>query len=242
MNLRRFCSSLVLASTVLLCGVFTATANAQTPASPLTVAPLPANYQTILSNPDLLVMRVHYGPHEFVAMHDHTAYPTVYVYLNDSGELDIKHEGEDGFTAHRPPTHTGAFRLAPGMSERHSVTNLSDKPSDFLRVELKRIPPTGITKVVRGEAAASPSPGLHTDYENSALRVERIVCPPESACLLPPASARSLLVAVAPIAINSAEGKQPLQPGEVLWLPSASAPLRLGPGAQALRISLLYPE
>src|SRR5271154_2724890 len=105
-------------------------------------APLPPNYKTTFQNADVLVMRVHYGAHEFVPMHDHSAYPTLYVYLNDSGEVEIKHEGPDGFTVTRPPTHTGASRISPGMAERHSVTSHSDTASDFLRVELKHIPPT----------------------------------------------------------------------------------------------------
>ena len=40
---------------------------------------LPPNYQTTFENSDIIVMHVHYGAHEFVPMHDHSAYPTVYV-------------------------------------------------------------------------------------------------------------------------------------------------------------------
>jgi len=118
---------------------------------------LPKNYKTILNNHDLLVMRVHYGPHEFVPMHDHSAYPTVFVYLNDSGPVRIDHEPPASFSVTRLPTHTGAFRIAPGMTERHSITNLSDEPSDFLRVEFKTILPTDLKQVTRGEVPSSPA-------------------------------------------------------------------------------------
>ena len=129
-------------------------------------AKLPPNYKTTLDNPDVIVMKVHYGPHEFVPMHDHTAYPTVYVYLNDSGEVEIKHEGPNG-VMRRPPTHTGAFRVAPGAKERHSITNLGDTPSDFLRIELKRIQAGDLRKVFRGDAPTQPlAAGTRVEFQD----------------------------------------------------------------------------
>ena len=203
--------------------------------------PLPANYQTILTNPDLLVMRVHYGPHEIVPMHDHSAYPSVFVYLNDSGVIEIDHA--TGETIKRPPTHTGAFRITPSMIERHSITNLSSIPSDFLRIELRRIPLTAISEPFRGTAPQSPTPGLHTDFQNAALRIDRILCPPTSTCQIPPASARSLLVSITPLHVQTAHASTSLQPGDVLWSPAPTdQPATLSSAAQALRITLLYPE
>jgi hypothetical protein len=184
-------------------------------ATALAQQPLPANYQTILDNKDVLVMRVHYGPHEFVPMHDHSAYPTVYVYLNDSGEVRIDHEPPNAFSVTRPPTHTGAFRIAPGMKERHSITNLSDKPSDFLRVELKRIPPDAIKKVFRGEA---PQPPYHstseTVYDNPALRVVRDVCVLVEKCTPEIAKAPSVAVVI-PLKSTAGSGQN-----HVFWLPA----------------------
>jgi hypothetical protein len=206
--------------------------------------PLPPNYKTTFENSDVIVMHVHYGAHEFVPMHDHSAYPTVYVYLNDAGEVDIKHEGVDGFVAHRPPTHTGAFRISPGMIERHSVQSNSDTDSDFLRIELKRIPSTDLKQVFRGEVPATLTPGLHTEFQDAALRIERIVCPSDKPCSAPPAAAtRSLLVAIAPAQIKTPEGSRALKAGDVIWLPtgSKSSPV-LNPGAQYLRLSLFYTQ
>ena len=57
---------------VLPLALLATTALAQTP------QPLPKNYQTILDNSDVLVMRVHYGPHEKVPVHNHPAIPTVF--------------------------------------------------------------------------------------------------------------------------------------------------------------------
>jgi hypothetical protein len=202
--------------------------------------PLPANYRTILDNPDLLVMRVHYGPHEVVPMHDHSAYPTIYVYLNDSGVIQIDHA--NNFSVKRPPTHTGAFRVAPGMTERHSITNLSDLLSDFLRVELKLIPPTDLKQVTRGEVPSPLLVGTHAEFTDPALRIDRIVCPPTTSCETAPTSARSLLVAITPLEIQTPKGKRSLHPGDIEWLASNTTRIRLTPAAQALRIALLYPE
>jgi hypothetical protein len=209
----------------------------------LAQSPLPRNYKTILNNKDLLVMRVHYGPHEFVPMHDHSAYPTVFVYLNDSGPVRIDHEPPASFSVTRPPTHTGAFRIAPGMTERHSITNLSELPSDFLRVELKTIPPTDLKEVTRGEVPSPLMPGTHVEFQDTALEIDRIVCPPTVPCEAAPLQARSLLVPTTDLKMEGPAGKQSLKPGEVAWLPmNAKKPLQLSPGAQALRISLLYPN
>jgi hypothetical protein len=217
--------------------LFATTALAQSP------QPLPRNYKTILNNKDLLVMRVHYGPNEFVPMHDHSAYPTVFVYLNDSGPVRIDHEPPASFSVTRPPTHTGAFRIAPGMTERHSITNLSELPSDFLRVELKTIPVTDLKEVTRGEVPSPLMPGTHIAFQDTALEIDRIVCPPTVACEAAPLNARSLLVPITDLKMEGPGGKQSLKPGEVAWLPmNAKRPLQLSPGAQALRISLLYPN
>jgi hypothetical protein len=203
---------------------------------------LPSNYKTTLDNPDLIVMKVHYGPREFVPMHDHTTYPTVYVYLNDSGEVEIKHEGPNGVMK-RPPTHTGAFRIAPGAKERHSVTNLGDTPSDFLRVEFKRMPTDDLKKVFRGDAPTQPAAaGTRVEFQDPAIRIERTVCPATTTCALAPAGARSLLVAVNATHLEMNGADHPLRAGDVVWL-RANAPNvpRLSAGAECLRIVLLYP-
>jgi hypothetical protein len=210
----------------------------------LAQSPLPKNYKTILNNHDLLVMRVHYGPHEFVPLHDHSAYPTVFVYLNDSGPVRIDHAPPASFSVTRPPTHAGAFRIAPGMKERHSVTNLSELPSDFLRVEIKTLPPSDLKQVTRGEVPSPNLPGIHTEFDDPALHIDRIVCPPTVPCEAPPISSRSLLIPLTNLKIQPpAAGKHSFSPGEVAWIPAnTKKPLQLSPGAQALRISLLYPD
>lgn len=227
-----------LRATLLLCALGCVSLAAQSPS-----ATLPPNYKTIFQNRDLLVMHVHYGPHEFVPMHDHSAYPTVYVYLNDSGQVEIAHEGPNAEKVVRPPTHTGAFRIGPSMAERHSVTNLSGTPSDFLRVELKTISVTDLKKVFRGEVPSPLLPGTHTEFEDPALRIDRIVCPAQTPCSATPATARSLLVAITPQRIETSTATKSLRVGDVFWLSGKDDDaLHVSPGAQCLRITLLYPE
>jgi hypothetical protein len=205
------------------------------------ILPLPPNYKTTFENADFLVMKVHYGAHEFVPMHDHSAYPTVYVYLNDSGEVEIKHEGPGEPPVKRPPTHIGAFRISPGVAERHSVQSLSDTASDFVRVELKSIAPSDIKEVFRGSAPAQPmSPGTKTEFQDPALRIERTVCADSSPCTIAAGSVRSLIVAIKPMHMMGANGEHTLAAGDVLWLPAGSAQASLSAGAQVLRVSLLY--
>jgi len=204
---------------------------------------LPSNYQTTLENADVLVMRVHYGPHEFVPMHDHTTYPTLYVYLNDSGPVKIIHEKPDNLILTRPPTHTGAFRIAPGAIERHSVQSLSDTPSEFLRIELKRIPPRDI-KVAQHFAVPDPlKPGAHTEFQDAALQVDRIVCPPDQGCPIPQSKQRSLLVAINNSGILTDAGEIKLNAGDVKWLKpnEGVGGYKLFRGGQFLRVSLRYP-
>jgi hypothetical protein len=227
-----------LRATLLLCGLCCTSTGAQT-----AVATLPENYKTIFENPDLLVRHVHYGSHEFVPMHDHSAYPTVYVYLNNSGEVEIAHEGPKAFKVVRPPTHAGAFRISPSMAERHSVTNLSDTPSDFLRVELKSIPQSDLKEVFRSEVPSQFSPGTRTEFEDAALRIDRIICPKATPCSATPATSRSLLIAITPQRIETKAGRRSLRSGDVYWFSENGhmAP-RLSAAAQSLRIALLYPK
>jgi len=205
--------------------------------------PLPKNYKTTFQNSDIIVMRVHYGPHEFIPMHDHTAFPTVYVYLSNSGEVRIDHEGPNVPSVKRPPTHLGAFRISPGVPERHSVTSLSDTPSDFLRVELKGIPADDLKKVFRGDAPTDPAAqGTRIEFQDSALRVERTTCPTTAVCPLPPVDARSIIVAFNESHVEIRGADHHLQPGDVMWVPKSPNAPRLSAGAQCLRVVLLYPK
>jgi hypothetical protein len=60
----------------------------------------------------------------------------------------------------------GAFRVSPGRLERHSVDNLSDLSSDFLRVELKHFPLGHLENAFRGHAPQDASSVLAKSCTN----------------------------------------------------------------------------
>jgi hypothetical protein len=164
----------------------------------------PNNYRKVLENADVLVLRVHYGPHEEVGVHDHSDHPTVYVYLNDSGPVRFVHEPENVILT-RPPTHLGAYRVSPGRKERHSLVNLSDKPSDYLRVELKKVALGAIKQEFRGSAPEKLVQGSTTEFEDPVLKIERVVCNAGAVCALPEETAPSVLIAFTPSEILERE-------------------------------------
>jgi hypothetical protein len=203
----------------------------------------PKNYRVVLDNPDVTVIRAHYGPHESVGVHDHSSHPTVYVYLNDSGPVRFVHQPENVILT-RPPTHTGAFRVSPGRPERHSLVNLSDQPSDYLRVELKKIALGTFKQEFRGAAPPTPlQPGTTIAFENSVLRIERVLCAPHATCALARDSAPSVLIAFSPTELSSGGRWRPIdRRSSVAWLAAGHAASIRSEGADLahlLRILLL---
>ncbi len=188
------------------------------------VTAFPKNYSLALANSAVAVIRVHYGPHEKIGVHDHSETPTVYVYLSDSGPVRFQHVEEKSFVLTRPPTVKGAFRVSPGRLERHSVENMGDASSDFLRVELKQIPLGGL-KPFRGKAPNSPLQSQNSvEFTAPALEIQRIICVGSFACSMKPSSAPSLIIAFTSLylATGVAEKQgEKLEAGAVRWLPSS---------------------
>ena len=217
-----------LVSALLLASTFVTTAQIALAQTPLTA--FPNNYKMILDNADLTVIRVHYGPHEKIGVHDHSNFPTLYVYLDDSGPVRFTHDETPPFVMTRPPAKTGSFRLAPARPERHSVENLSDQPSDFLRIEFKKLAGTGIAKPMRGAVPDPLKPGVTEDFKSQQLTIHRVVCDPGPAC---PTStgANTLYIALSPTVVQAMEpGKafhnqveRQLQNGDIEWQPGATA-------------------
>jgi len=143
---------------------------------PLTA--LPQNYRLQLENEWVKVTRVHYAPHEKLPPHQHTLTASAYVYLNDSGPVVFKHIGLAYGAVTRPATKAGSLRLFPGLQEIHEVENLSDLPSDFLRVEFKTEPLD--IKNLRGrfyrEAFPAGENFQKVQFENEQVRITRLVC------------------------------------------------------------------
>lgn len=202
----------------------------------------PKNYRKVLDNAYVTVLRVHYGPHESVGVHDHSDHPTVYVYLDDSGPVRFVHEPENLILT-RPPTHTGAYRVSPGRRERHSLVNLSDKPSDYLRVELKTIPLGTLKHEFRESPPATLVQGIKVEFDDPRLRIERVVCDAGATCALATESAPSVLVAFSPSALAE-HGRLKMFPPDssTLWLAAGeSASVRGVKNAPAHLLRIVLP-
>jgi len=180
---------------------------------PLTA--VPANYCLVLDNPIAEVIRVHYGPHERIGVHDHSPFPTVYVYLSDSGPVRFAHDEDPPFALTRPSVVKGSFRVSPGRRERHTVENLSGTGSNFLRIELKHVPLGSGLPSFRGKAPGELTrSGSSVEYRSPQFTVGRILCKAEEVCELPNSKLPSLLIAFSPVKLS---GSGDLVPGNVRW-------------------------
>jgi hypothetical protein len=205
---------------LLALGSWSIVAGAQDP-----FATLPKNYKSVLDNSAVNVIRAHYGPHEKIPVHDHSSLSTVFVYLSDSGPVRIDHAEEKPVSVIRPPTVKGSYRVATGMAERHSIENLGDLSSDFLRVELKQVS-LDLKEPFRGKAPSSPLQDQNSiEFTNPSLQIQRIVCVDTPTCLVNPSPSPSLLITFTPVSlVTDASGKkQKLEAGAVRWLPSSQA-------------------
>ena len=115
---------------LLLTGLFSLavlTAKAQDP-----VKVDPKHYKVEFENNQVRVLRVHYGPHEKGAIHEHPA--NVAVNLT---EIHLKLTAPDGKKEEFHAKAGDAGWLAP---IRHQAENMSDKPFELIQVELKAKP------------------------------------------------------------------------------------------------------
>ncbi len=195
------------------------------------------NYRLVFENARVAVIRVHYGPHEKVPVHDHPAVATVFVYLNDSGAVRIDHQEAGGpvESVVRPSTKLGAYRVAPALAERHSLENLGDVSSEFLRVEMKGVM-LGTKEPFRGKAPVGPLKNEDVmEFRDPAVRVERIVCVDAEPCAVTAEEAGSLVVALTPVEV----GGKKMEVGNVRWVGAGESRTISGGGVrQVLRMVL----
>jgi hypothetical protein len=173
---------------------------------------LPQNYHRAFENDLVRVIRVHYGAHEKLVVHDHPKTPTIYVYLSDGGPVRFKHAEAAPFVLERRAVKKGGFRLSAGRLEKHEVESISDTPNDFLRVELKAVP-LG-TSSLSGRFAPPTDYGrsmTKVEFENANVKIVRFVCLPQGDCETSSPSNPALEVL-----FSDPEA------GEVRWVPEGS--------------------
>ena len=208
----------IVRALAILC-LFTAQAFAQDP-----VKTLPQNYKLQFENDWVKVTQVHYGPHEKLPAHGHTQTASAYVYLNDSGPVVFKHIGLAYGAVTRPATKAGSFRLYSGLIEIHEVENLSDLPSEFLRVEFKTEPIND--KSLRGRffrEAYPPGENFQkVQFENEQIRITRLVCAQGKALEISTVAAEpALLVALTPAGLGSSQRTMFMRlshTDQILWI------------------------
>jgi hypothetical protein len=160
------------------------------------VKTLPEYYRVTFENEYVRVTRVHYPAYAKLPGHTHTSLPTAYVYLNDSGPVAFKHIGLEYGAVTRPPTVARSYRLFRGLEEIHEVENLSDRPSEFLRVEFKTDPGAD-PRTLRGKfmpPTASAEPIERVEFENAQVRIARVLVPSGRRIELAAAATPSVLV------------------------------------------------
>ena len=187
---------------------------------------LPKNYKLQFENDWVKVTRVHYGPRAKLPAHGHTQTASAYVYLNESGPVVFKHIGLAYGAVTRPATKAGSFRLYRGLQEIHEVENLSDLPSDFLRVEFKTEPlnETSLRGKFFREAYPAAENFQKVQFENEQIRVTRLVCAAgKSLDISTSATEPALIVALIPSSFTVRENKAgtmslKLESGQTSWV------------------------
>jgi len=180
---------------------------------------LTQNYRTLLDNEQMQVVRVHYDPHEELPVHDHSRYPTVYVYLSNSGPVRFIHDEAHPFVLTRRPVRMGWFRVSPGRIEKHRVANLGPMASDFLRVECKQIALGQIRSEFRySEDVNLTKTSATTDYSSPEMAIRRFVVAPGDVERIQVETRPELLIAFAPTLVRErGEADRTMAPGSVLW-------------------------
>jgi quercetin dioxygenase-like cupin family protein len=181
---------------------------------------LTQNYRTLLDNEQMQVVRVHYDPHEELPVHDHSRYPTVYVYLSNSGPVRFVHDEAHPFTVTRRPVQVGWFRVSPGRVEKHRVANLGPMASDFLRVECKQIALGQIRSGFRySEDVNMTKTSATTDYSSPEMVIRRFVIAPGGVERIEVETRPELLIAFAPTLVREhGEADRTMAAGSVLWM------------------------
>lgn len=186
------------------------------------LAILPNNYRVVLENETVRVIHVVYKPYEKLPVHDHPKAPTIYVYLSDSGPVRFRHEEEHAFELVRKPLKAGTFRVSPGRVEVHEVENLGGVASEFLRIELRRIP-LGLQGLSFRDVKRVNLIGnsVSEEFRCPAFLIQRIVAASDRPVVVTHIDKPSLIVAFAPTVVRLQDSDSTgdvLQPGDVRWL------------------------
>ena len=199
---------------------------------------LTQNYRTLLDNEQMQVVRVHYDPREELPVHDHSRYPTVYVYLSNSGPVRFSHDEAHPFVLTRRAVRAGWFRVSPGRIEKHTVVNPGPVASDFLRVECKQIALGQIRSGFRySEDVDLTKTSATTDYSSPEMVIRRYVVTTGGVQRVTAEPQGKLLIAFTPAVVRErGEGDRTMAAGSVLWIGAKREFDLLPSGAEAAHV------
>lgn len=185
---------------------------------------LPKHYAVQFENEWVRVTSVRYGPNDKLPEHTHTALPSAYVYLSDSGPVIFRHVGGPSVT--RQPVKAGTFRVFRGIKETHEVENTAAFASEFLRVELKTEARDAAT--IRGKferpARAALQPVVQFDHPQ--FRISRLWVQPGQSADVTTETQPALVIALAPNGSAKA--------GTELWIAAGQSARLTNRGAAAI--------
>jgi hypothetical protein len=187
---------------------------------------LPDSYALQFENEWVKVVRVRYAPNAKLPAHAHTALPSAYVYLNDAGPVLFRHIGASYGAATRPATKARSFRVFRGIEEVHEVENLSDLPSEFLRIEFKT--DAKDVRTLKGRFFSERGPAAENvarvQFENEQIRITRLmIAPSRSLNVATHASEPALLIALTDTPSQARGAERWLEAGERTALKNAGA-------------------
>jgi len=133
---------------------------------------LPKAYKLEFENAWVRVVRVHYDAKSKLPIHEHPEGMIVFLYLNASDGVLFTHNVDEE-AVRRPPVLPGAIRVVTTPVEHHTVENVADTPSDFIRILLKT------EHDVSRNPGTRMAPGV-MEYAHAMLRVARINVEPGS--------------------------------------------------------------
>ena len=133
---------------------------------------LPKSYKVEFENDWVQIARVHYDAKAKLPEHEHPEGMLVFLYLNASDGVLYQHNADE-MPVRRPAVVPGAIRIAKTPYEHHTVTNLAETPSDFIRVLLK-------TEFGLSRNPLSRMPPSVMEYDHERLHVSRIIVQPNT--------------------------------------------------------------
>jgi hypothetical protein len=137
---------------------------------------LPKSYKVDFENDRVRIVRVHYDANAKLPEHAHPGGITLYFYFNASPGVLFQHD--DGVPITRPAVQPGAIRIGSGPVEHHTVTNLADAPTDFIRVLVKN------SDIGTSGRPMTRMPPNVMEYDNRFVHVSRINVQPGSKTLV----------------------------------------------------------